>query len=143
MAAKESPSSNELQAEAFKQLYPEQYYAKFINSDIRPDGRALGAARAATIGINPIGTADSSALVKIGETTAMAGVKLGVCLPLLLSCNLTQQPYLLQYEVNGLRHRDMCLATNALNHAHLPDFCGRSCRYLLWKVSLQSRAWWQ
>ena len=81
MAGAETSSSNELQAEAFKQLYPEQYYAKFISSNLRPDGRALTAARATTIGINPIGTADSSALVKIGESTAMAGIKLGVCCP--------------------------------------------------------------
>ncbi len=78
MAAEASSASNELQAEAFKQLYPEQYYAKFINSSLRPDGRPLDGARATTIGLNPIGTADSSALVKIGETTAMAGIKLGV-----------------------------------------------------------------
>ena len=78
MAAEATIASNELQAEAFKQLYPEQYYAKFINSNLRPDGRPLDGARATTIGINPIGTADSSALVKIGETTAMAGIKLGV-----------------------------------------------------------------
>ena len=79
MAATEPSTSNELQAEAFKQLYPEQYYAKFINSNLRPDGRSLSSARATSIGINPIGTADSSALVKTGETTAMAGIKLGVC----------------------------------------------------------------
>ena len=79
MAATEPSTSNELQAEAFKQLYPEQYYAKFINSNLRPDGRSLSSARNTSIGINPIGTADSSALVKIGETTAMAGIKLGVC----------------------------------------------------------------
>lgn len=79
MAATEPSTSNELQAEAFKQLYLEQYYAKFINSNLRPDGRSLSSARTTSIGINPIGTADSSALVKIGETTAMAGIKLGVC----------------------------------------------------------------
>ena len=88
MTAEAAPASNELQAGAFKQLYPEQYYAKFINSNLRPDGRSLDGARATTIGINPIGTADSSALVKMGETTAMAGIKLGVCLnsPFGLGC---------------------------------------------------------
>ena len=78
MPLKTESAGNELQAEAFKQLYPEQYYAKFVNSNLRPDGRSLDNARATTIGINPIGTADSSALVKMGETTAMAGIKLGV-----------------------------------------------------------------
>ena len=87
MAGTETSSSNELQAEAFKQLYPEQYYAKFISSNLRPDGRALTVARATTIGINPIGTADSSALVKIGESTAMAGIKLGVCWPPMSTCS--------------------------------------------------------
>lgn len=79
MAATGPSTSNELQAEAFKQLYPEQYYAKFIKSNLRPDGRSLSSARATSIGINPIATADSSALIKMGETTAMAGIKLGVC----------------------------------------------------------------
>ena len=87
MAAQTVSASNELQAEAFKQLYPEQYYAKFIKSDLRPDGRSLESARATTIGVNPIGTADSSALVKIGETTAMAGIKLGVGHPLCTACS--------------------------------------------------------
>ena len=88
MAAQAASASNELQAEAFKQLYPEQYYAKFISANLRPDGRSLHDARAVSIGINPIGTADSSALVKIGETTAMAGIKLGVppSLPQLAPC---------------------------------------------------------
>ena len=71
-------ASNELQAEAFKRLYPNEYYAKFISQSLRPDGRPLGGARATTIGIHPLESTNSSALVKIGNTTAMAGIKLQV-----------------------------------------------------------------
>lgn len=71
-------ASNELQAEAFKRLYPNEYYAKFISQSLRPDGRPLGGARATTIGISPLESTNSSALVKTGNTTAMAGIKLQV-----------------------------------------------------------------
>ncbi|KAK9908249.1 hypothetical protein WJX75_004814 [Coccomyxa subellipsoidea] len=76
MSAAVPSSSNELQAEAFKRLYPNEYYAKFISKSLRPDGRPLGGARATTIGIHPLESTNSSALVKIGNTTAMAGMKL-------------------------------------------------------------------
>ncbi len=78
MSAVVPPASNELQAEAFKRLYPNEYYAKFISKSLRPDGRPLGGARATTIGIHPLESTSSSALVKIGNTTAMAGIKLQV-----------------------------------------------------------------
>lgn len=80
MSAAVPSSSNELQAEAFKRLYPNEYYAKFISKSLRPDGRPLGGARATTIGIHPLESTNSSALVKIGNTTAMAGIKLQVIL---------------------------------------------------------------
>lgn len=66
--------------DAFKKLYPEQYYKRFIESGIRPDGRKFGRARPATIGLDAVSTADSSALVKIGSTTVLAGIKLEVSL---------------------------------------------------------------
>ena len=67
-----------VQAEAFKKLYPEQYYSRFISQNTRPDGRSLGRARAATVGLGVVTTADSSALIKIGNTTVIAGIKLEV-----------------------------------------------------------------
>jgi exosome complex component RRP43 len=71
----------QLQADAFKRLYPEQYYDTFISQGIRTDGRILTRARPVTIGLGAVTTADSSALVKIGSTTVMAGVRLEVFQP--------------------------------------------------------------
>ena len=52
------------QAAAFKRLYPDKYFARFVADGLRPDGRTLGRARATTIGLNAVSTADASALVK-------------------------------------------------------------------------------
>ena len=67
-----------LQASAFKRIYPDQYYAEFISRHLRPDGRQFEEARHATIGVGTVQSADSSALVKLGSTTVLAGVKLEV-----------------------------------------------------------------
>lgn len=68
----------ELGPDAFKKLYPEVYYKKFVASGVRPDGRTFGRARATTIGLDAVSSADASALVKIGSTTILAGIKLEV-----------------------------------------------------------------
>jgi exosome complex component RRP43 len=70
-----------MQADAFKRLYPEQYFARFIQEGVRPDGRPVGQARPTTIGLNALSSADGSALVKIGSTTALACIKLEVYNP--------------------------------------------------------------
>ncbi|EFN59910.1 hypothetical protein CHLNCDRAFT_132943 [Chlorella variabilis] len=51
-------SSAELQADSFKRLYPDQYLAK-----------------PTSIGLGVVSTADASALVKVGSTAALAGIK--------------------------------------------------------------------
>ncbi|KAK9811510.1 hypothetical protein WJX72_005082 [[Myrmecia] bisecta] len=79
MAAAEITDS--LEADAFKKLYPDQFYARFIADGIRPDGRPLGRARTASIGLGAVSTADSSALVKFGNSTALAGIKLEIMVP--------------------------------------------------------------
>ena len=81
MAAGTAVVSDSLEADAFKKLYPKEFFSKFIESGIRPDGRPVGRCRATTIGLNVVSTADSSALVKIGSTTALAGAKLEVLPP--------------------------------------------------------------
>lgn len=79
MAASTTASAPDgLQASAYKRIYPEQYYAEFISRQVRPDGRRLEETRPATIGVATIQSADSSALVKLGNTTVLAGVKLEV-----------------------------------------------------------------
>ena len=81
MTVDASVQSESLQADAFKKLYPREFFSKFIDSGIRPDGRPVGRCRSTTIGLNVVSTADSSALVKIGNTTALAGAKLEVMPP--------------------------------------------------------------
>ncbi|DBA84869.1 hypothetical protein WJX77_007920 [Trebouxia sp. C0004] len=81
MAAGAAVQNDALQADAFKKLYPQEFFSKFIEDGIRPDGRPVGRCRPTTIGLDVVSTADSSALVKIGSTTALAGVKLEVMPP--------------------------------------------------------------
>jgi len=71
-------NAGQLDPDAFKKLYPENFYQKYIDIGIRPDGRAFGRARPTTIGLGAVETADASALVKIGSTTVLAGIKLEV-----------------------------------------------------------------
>jgi len=55
---------------------PLEYYRQFLEKDVRPDGRALGEFRQTYIKLNPIeSTADGSALIKIGNTSIICGVK--------------------------------------------------------------------
>lgn len=59
------------------QLYPEKFLERFLTDGIRPDGRPLARCRPATIAESAVpSTADASALVKLGNTTALAGIKL-------------------------------------------------------------------
>eukprot|EP00198_Chlamydomonas_reinhardtii_P001199 XP_001690534.1 predicted protein [Chlamydomonas reinhardtii] len=76
-----APVTDDVDAEAFKRLYPDQYYQRFLAEGVRPDGRPIGRARAVTIGAGTITTADGSALVKVGRTTVLAGVRLEIMRP--------------------------------------------------------------
>eukprot|EP01024_Parvocaulis_polyphysoides_P068222 TRINITY_DN8280_c0_g3_i1.p1 TRINITY_DN8280_c0_g3~~TRINITY_DN8280_c0_g3_i1.p1 ORF type:complete len:384 (+),score=12.09 TRINITY_DN8280_c0_g3_i1:363-1514(+) len=67
--------------QTFQQLFPQQYYQKFADSKVRPDGRSLGECRQVSIAVGVISTADSSALVRIGKTSVLAGVKLELGVP--------------------------------------------------------------
>jgi exosome complex component RRP43 len=62
----------QLEADAFKKLYPHDYLESFLKDGIRPGGRVLGRARATTIGLGTITSIDGSALVKQGDTTVGA-----------------------------------------------------------------------
>eukprot|EP00878_Enallax_costatus_P024762 GHUV01026447.1.p2 GENE.GHUV01026447.1~~GHUV01026447.1.p2 ORF type:complete len:257 (+),score=63.39 GHUV01026447.1:321-1091(+) len=70
-----------LQADAFKRLYSEEYLDKFISEGVRPDGRGLGVCRPVTVAANAVGSADGSAIAKIGASTVLAGVRLEVMVP--------------------------------------------------------------
>lgn len=74
-AAAAAAAPDTVNAEAFRRLYPEEYWAKFIAQSVRPDGRPLGRARPTSVGLGAVSSADASALVKIGAATVLAGAK--------------------------------------------------------------------
>lgn len=52
-----------------------KYYRDFTNHKIRPDGREFDQFRPVQICVNSINTADGSAIVKIGRTSVVCGIK--------------------------------------------------------------------
>ena len=80
MAAPETqPAAGDaLDADAFQRLYPEAYYAEFLKQGVRPDGRTFDQARDTTLAVDVVSTADASALIRLGASSAIAGVKLEV-----------------------------------------------------------------
>ncbi|XP_072118990.1 exosome complex component RRP43 isoform X3 [Mobula birostris] len=68
-------------AAGFKTVEPLEYYRKFLKENCRPDGRELGEFRTTTLNIGSITTADGSALVKLGNTTVVCGVKVEFAAP--------------------------------------------------------------
>lgn len=58
-----------------------EYHKSFLKENCRPDGRELDEFRTTTLNIGPISTAEGSALVKIGNTTVMCGIKAELALP--------------------------------------------------------------
>ena len=62
-------------AENFLSCQPDEYYQRFLDHEIRPDGRKLNEYRQIRFGIDSVTTADGSAVLKIGKTTAVCGVR--------------------------------------------------------------------
>uniref|UniRef100_A0A669EEK8 Ribosomal RNA-processing protein 43 n=1 Tax=Oreochromis niloticus TaxID=8128 RepID=A0A669EEK8_ORENI len=54
---------------------PLEYHRSFLKENCRPDGRELTEFRTTTLNIGSISTADGSALVKLGNTTIICGIK--------------------------------------------------------------------
>ncbi|XP_058831395.1 exosome complex component RRP43-like [Topomyia yanbarensis] len=59
----------------YKKIHPVKYYKDHLENNIRPDGREIGDLRPLAINFGSIGTADGSAIVKIGNTTVVCGIK--------------------------------------------------------------------
>ncbi|XP_074650747.1 exosome complex component RRP43-like [Tubulanus polymorphus] len=59
----------------FKVAQPIEFYRKFLEQDVRPDGRELGEIRHTVLNIGSITTADGSALIKLGNTSVICGIK--------------------------------------------------------------------
>lgn len=68
-------------AEEFKKIQPDEYYRKYLEHKQRPDGRSLSEFRSTSLSVGSIGTADGSALVKLGNTTVVCGLKVEVAVP--------------------------------------------------------------
>lgn len=70
-----------LNEDAFKRIYPAEHFARYAAAGARPDGRALATPRAVSVGLRAVTSADGSALVKVGRTKVLAGVRLEVAIP--------------------------------------------------------------
>ncbi|KAJ0004570.1 hypothetical protein NQD34_010784 [Periophthalmus magnuspinnatus] len=62
-------------AAGFKTAEPLEYHRSFLKEQCRSDGRDLSEFRVTTLNIGSISTADGSALVKLGNTTVICGIK--------------------------------------------------------------------
>ncbi|KAF9434008.1 Exosome complex component RRP43 [Entomortierella beljakovae] len=68
-------------ASTFQKLHPTEFFRKFVSQGVRPDGRLLSSFRPTTIHHGVITTANGSAMVRIGGTTVVCGVKAEVAEP--------------------------------------------------------------
>ncbi|KAJ3019149.1 hypothetical protein HKX48_002340 [Thoreauomyces humboldtii] len=70
-----------LDPETFKKIHPAEYHRRFLSQGVRADGRTLKKFRKAQISLGSISTANGSAMVRIGDTTVICGVKAEVTEP--------------------------------------------------------------
>ncbi|XP_055384299.1 exosome complex component RRP43-like [Condylostylus longicornis] len=68
-------------AEQYKLIYPVKYYRDYLINDIRPDGREFDKFRPIALNIGSINTADGSAIVKIGNTNIVCGIRAELAKP--------------------------------------------------------------
>ena len=76
-----SANSTATTAETFRRLHPRTYLSRFLAEHIRPDGREPSDSRDLSINVGSISTADGSALVRLGATTVVCGVKAEIAEP--------------------------------------------------------------
>lgn len=60
---------------AFQKIQPFEFYKKFMNENIRPDGRNFESSRKININLGSIESSDGSCLCKIGQTTFLCGIR--------------------------------------------------------------------
>ncbi|RUS15041.1 ribosomal protein S5 domain 2-type protein, partial [Endogone sp. FLAS-F59071] len=65
----------------FRRIQPHEYFRRFIEQNVRPDGRPLHKFRKTTLTVGAISTADGSAMVRIGGTTVICGIKAEISEP--------------------------------------------------------------
>ncbi|KIK48541.1 hypothetical protein CY34DRAFT_798029 [Suillus luteus UH-Slu-Lm8-n1] len=76
-----SAADETLRAQIFQRLHPRVYLERFIAENIRPDGRTFDEWRSVSVNAGSISTADGSALVRMGDTTIVCGVKAEIAEP--------------------------------------------------------------
>ncbi|CAG8488398.1 2906_t:CDS:10 [Ambispora gerdemannii] len=69
------------EAENFRKIQPKEFIKKFLEQNVRPDGRVFRQFRKTTVNSGHISTADGSAVVRIGNTTVVCGIKAEVAEP--------------------------------------------------------------
>jgi exosome complex component RRP43 len=65
----------------FRTLQPAEFYLQHISTGVRPDGRSLAERRPLSVSAGNITTADGSAVVKLGATTVVCGVRAELATP--------------------------------------------------------------
>ncbi|OAX36890.1 hypothetical protein K503DRAFT_850676 [Rhizopogon vinicolor AM-OR11-026] len=78
---KPSAADDTLRAQIFQRLHPRVYLERFTAEKFRPDGRTFDEWRKVSVNVGSISTADGSALVRMGDTTVVCGVKAEVAEP--------------------------------------------------------------
>ncbi|KAK1922907.1 ribosomal protein S5 domain 2-type protein [Papiliotrema laurentii] len=77
----ESSTSAAAAAAVYQRLHPDSYLSRYLAKDYRPDGRTVKQWRDVSINAGSISTAEGSALVRMGETTIVCGIKAEVAEP--------------------------------------------------------------
>ncbi|KAF8492919.1 ribosomal protein S5 domain 2-type protein [Gautieria morchelliformis] len=81
MASSSQLSQSKIDPSVFQRLHPRAYLERFLSEGIRPDGRDPGAWRGVSVNVGSISTAEGSALVRVGDTTIVCGVKAEIAEP--------------------------------------------------------------
>lgn len=72
-----------MEVEAFQRLDPENFYRRFLNNGVRPDGREMRAVRPISVDVGVLSEerVACSALVGLGATKVLAGITLQIGQP--------------------------------------------------------------
>ncbi|XP_022192696.1 exosome complex component RRP43 [Nilaparvata lugens] len=65
----------------YRNIHPLKHFRECLAHNVRPDGRQLMKVRPATVNVGSIGTADGSAVVKVGRTSVVCGIKAELTAP--------------------------------------------------------------
>ncbi|KAF7732331.1 Exosome complex component RRP43 [Apophysomyces ossiformis] len=81
MSQATTPTTHARNFEIFSRIQPHEYLRRFLDQNVRPDGRLLDQFRNTLITSGAISTANGSAMVRLGGTTVVCGIKAEVCEP--------------------------------------------------------------